>query len=356
MATSQSSTLASRVRGETLIVPNLSGLFRRWPSAVNPHYPAAEAIIDAKIREWIHEEHLRRRLRKVNLAMFCSSWYPKASLDRLLTLAYYTMWLFLWDDGIEEMAKESSGDTGLNDVKELHHRASEYVAFHLGLIESRDEPAAPTRYFGLFKHAATTLRIAMTPRKREAFLDQLKIYMRCCEVEQGYLRAGKLPTVHDYWQHRLGTSSIYTYCCLIEYMAAQAAPPKILLAPAMGIVWTEFNRNIIIINDVLSLKKEVRAASLHSLVPIAMNEKGLRLSDATADALALLRVSADNFDLAARRLENMVVGSSEDHAAVKTYLDVVRTNMTGNYLWSLTSDRYGVTSHIREDGSLELIL
>ncbi len=43
--------------------------------------------------------------------------------------------------------------------------------------------------------------------------------MSCCEIEQGYVKAGDLPSVATFWTHRLGSSSVYTYNALGEYVA-----------------------------------------------------------------------------------------------------------------------------------------
>jgi hypothetical protein len=127
-------------------------------------------------------------------------------------MSWYTTWIFLWDDGVEASATAGSDI----DLKLLHHQALRYIAFHLGLSSDETEPASPTKYCSLFKHAAEPLRAACTVTERERLYQQLARYMACCEIEHQFVQAGTLPTVAEYWEHRLGTSSINTYSAVAE--------------------------------------------------------------------------------------------------------------------------------------------
>ncbi len=129
-------------------------------------------------------------------------------------MSWYSMWLFLWDDVVEDSAIPASAS--VNGVEWLHQNALEYVKFHLGLSDSEEEPEPPTKYCALFKHCGGPLRAACTERERRRFFETVREYMACVEVESRYVRGKELPTLHQYWEHRLGTSSVYTYCALGE--------------------------------------------------------------------------------------------------------------------------------------------
>ncbi len=103
-----------------------------------------------------------------------------------------------------------------NRIESLHEKALDYAAFHLGLSDSVEEPAPPTKYCTLFKYCGDGLRDQYNMSQRKAFLDEIRFYMNCCEVEQTYVRPGALPDVNTYWEHRLGTSSVFTYNALAE--------------------------------------------------------------------------------------------------------------------------------------------
>jgi len=132
-------------------------------------------------------------------------------------MSWYSMWLFLWDDVVEATAiPSSSSTTEQNKVAWLHEHALKYVEFHLGLSDSLTEPEPPTKYCTLFKHAGVALQAECTVVERRRFYETIREYMACVEVESAYVREKELPTVEEYWAHRLGTSSVYTYCALGE--------------------------------------------------------------------------------------------------------------------------------------------
>lgn len=65
--------MASRFKGQTLRLPNLKGLFAKWPNTVNPHYEELKEIVESKIVEWISDEPSRAKARKLDLAFFSAS-------------------------------------------------------------------------------------------------------------------------------------------------------------------------------------------------------------------------------------------------------------------------------------------
>lgn len=132
-------------------------------------------------------------------------------------MAWYSMWLFLWDDVVEDSAIPSSASE--NKVDWLHENALRYVKFHLGLSGPDEEPASPTKYCTLFKHCGAPLRASCTEKERRKFYEAIEEYMTCVGIESRYVAKKELPTLQEYWEHRLGTSSVNTYCALGEYVS-----------------------------------------------------------------------------------------------------------------------------------------
>lgn len=48
-------------------------------------------------------------LQKADFALFASRWWPNASFSRLRILAYLSIWVFLWDDEIDQTSGSLSG-------------------------------------------------------------------------------------------------------------------------------------------------------------------------------------------------------------------------------------------------------
>ncbi|KAK4170763.1 hypothetical protein QBC36DRAFT_123583 [Triangularia setosa] len=100
---------------------------------MSPHYSKLKKKVAAKIDAWISDEHVRRKAQIIDPPLF-SIWDPHASLDRLETITWYSMWIFLWDDIIEDSAAPSSGIT--DKVSWIHQQALRYMEYHLGLSSS----------------------------------------------------------------------------------------------------------------------------------------------------------------------------------------------------------------------------
>lgn len=130
-------------------------------------------------------------------------------------MSWYSLWLFLWDDVVEDSAIPSSSET--DRVEWLHKHALAYVKFHLGLCEeSATEPDPPTKYCTLFKHAGPALREACTVKERQRFFETIREYMAGVEGESDFVRKKELPTLYEYWEYRQGSSSVNTYSALGE--------------------------------------------------------------------------------------------------------------------------------------------
>jgi hypothetical protein len=134
-------------------------------------------------------------------------------------MSWFSMWLFLWDDVIEDTAIPSSSPSQSQPqpkITTLHDRALAYVEYHLGLSPLTEEPKTPTKYCTLFKHAGIELQQDCTVRERREFYVEVERYMRAVEVESEWVGRKELPGVEEYWAHRMGTSSVYCYCALGE--------------------------------------------------------------------------------------------------------------------------------------------
>jgi len=72
LAMTADDAIACQLKGQTLRLPNLFNFYSQWPNEMSPHYPELKEIIEAKIEEWISDEHIRAKARKVDLPLFCA--------------------------------------------------------------------------------------------------------------------------------------------------------------------------------------------------------------------------------------------------------------------------------------------
>lgn len=132
-------------------------------------------------------------------------------------MAWYTVWIVLWDDVIEDTVFPSSvASSSDRKIEWLHEQGLKYVEYELGLSGEVPLPLPPTQICGLFKHCADALNAECTIRERKTLYHELKYYMDCCKAEQKQVQSGGLPSLETYWDHRFGSSTVNTYNALGE--------------------------------------------------------------------------------------------------------------------------------------------
>jgi hypothetical protein len=98
------------------------------------------------------------------------------------------------------------------------------------------------------------------------FVDEIEHYMECQQREQARKLTGKIPTVAQYWDTRLGTSAVPTMLALMEYAHDSNIPRWIMTHPKMRDLWREINFNQWLSNDMLSLRKEIVSLPIFSSI------------------------------------------------------------------------------------------
>jgi hypothetical protein len=137
-------------------------------------------------------------------------------------------------------------------------------------------------------------------------------------------------------------------------MAGGRIPPQLFSTAEIASLWFETNCQVVIVNDLVSLKKEMvrhsyprvpdyqkikpadtsQDKSLHSLVPISLKDTAADLDEVVHSLLEILRISRDNINSAVDRLLAMVAKDPAAAARVRSYIASFQTIATGNYWWS----------------------
>ncbi|KAK3402398.1 hypothetical protein B0T20DRAFT_404235 [Sordaria brevicollis] len=362
--------LYAALKGQTLRFPSLDSILSPFPTELSPHYDQLKHIVDMIIEDQIDEEEVKEKARKIDVALLAAYWYPHSPLERLETISYFLLWIFLWDDAAEESA---TIDLDADSTTTLNERALEYVAYHLGLdhrafiplpdpspstlpslstpmcrtsspsrpssrsstssspskssttaqathpvpvavaivalppsppqsndstattsnmyIDSEPEykdqraesiiinvekqsqtrgtkePPPPTKYstfFKCFSHSFRSHSPAHSPHhllsSTSLYLSSTSLYLSSTSLEVSTHTAGHgtIPTETEYWKYRRGTNGISFFSCLGEYMTDTVLPGKVWEMKEMRRLWDAVARNVVIINDVLSLPKEIK--------------------------------------------------------------------------------------------------
>ncbi|KAH9906199.1 isoprenoid synthase domain-containing protein [Xylariomycetidae sp. FL2044] len=342
--------LLRQLRGSQLIVPNMRPLYARWASGVSPHYAPLVAFTEAIYERLLPEKAALEKAKACDFGYTSAGWFPSSDLEKLKLMATYCAWFFCWDDTID---KEG---VSLEAGNAYRAEAIEYIKYQLGLAEGVAPITPPsTVQLAIFADVGEHIREHCDRETAEAFFSQIEHTIACCGKEQEI--ASTLPSKQEYWEMRYGTSGVYAYCAIAPHMIDVKLPWELFNSSEMKAVWLEININVIIFNDIISLKKEIADNAISSLIPVTMAEDGIGLPEATRVVYEQLVANCAAFDRAKDGLRRK---AKDFEASVQTDTDKViecyEAFLCGVMNWSYTNYRYRVSQDIREDGTLVVTL
>ncbi|KAJ0327847.1 hypothetical protein COL5a_005432 [Colletotrichum fioriniae] len=356
--TSCAQAVVKALKGKTLHVPNLYSIFKGWPvKKTNPHYKRIIPIVEEAFDRLIKSPPLREKYREANYARFVSLYYPHPDWEQVQTLALYIIWLFCWDDAIDQQGSDDLSNDLLR-AKTRHDNTMIVLEHVLGLGLNDGSCIQYDHANTELKAIGAQLRKAYTHEQRQTFMTQMKRYINNCHKEQAMRLQGELPDLQAYSELRHGTAAVWTLCALIEYGLAENMPEHIRYMKEVQTIWEETSRGIWITNDILSLKKEIphdaaKAESVVNAVPILMGE-GKSLQQAVDALLTELQDSVAIFELAASVLEE--AAGEKNQGIIRKYCDACRCMVTGSVQFTLESTRYKLAGCMNNDGSLDILL
>ncbi|KAI0468831.1 isoprenoid synthase domain-containing protein [Xylaria cf. heliscus] len=326
--------LLLNLKGRTARIPDLRPIFEGWKGIhhrhISPYVGHLRKKVDERIQSLNFSDPKRKRLEKADFGLFTALWWPEASFERIQILAYLVIWLFTWDDEIDEPTGAYSED--FNGAQILLRPQN-------GLVQS-------------FDVVGLALRECYDVKKRQRFRDEIAKFMDASEAEQRARLHGEVPTIEDYWAFRLGTSAVYIRSAAGEYSMGVHLPQEVMDSRAMRALWDETNIIISITNDLLSLRKEIRLGCIDSIVPLTFALTN-DLHKAISRSVAALSASKQRFDEAAIALLAGRGETDETYRRVFDFIEVRRSNCVGNLIWSDETQRYDVSRAETKDRSLE---
>ena len=257
-------SLKTKLCQEPFHIPNLRALYKDWPDAVNPNYPQLKVALEARIDKYAWQPMNRILLRPSanrthtffslyhpkkaavlkhgDYALLAAMSWPRASFERMQTCTFWFLWLFTWDDEIDQATSELSGN--FERANKFREESFHYLRYYTGvpttdtykfrfdinpptnrLIRSLDVIGANLQEvynkgiffnynpYTLILHDANTI----SPDQIMCFVNEIGYYMDCQKREQNLKLTGKVPTVAEYWETRLGTSAVTCMLALYEY-------------------------------------------------------------------------------------------------------------------------------------------
>ncbi|KAH7324237.1 isoprenoid synthase domain-containing protein [Stachybotrys elegans] len=353
--------LLLKIRGQTAHLPDLRPIFQDWKGIshrhVSPWLEPLRDTVNQKIQSLSFSTEKQKRLERTDFALFTALWWPDTSPECLETLAYLVIWLFTWDDEIDEPSGAYS--ESLSGAQTYRDQTLRFVNSCLGLTDTAqgEHDLKPQSHIvQSFDVIGYALRSFYNESQLRRFGDEIERFMRASEVEQlGRLR-GEIPTLDEYWSFRLGTSAVYIGSAVGEYSMAAHLPLHVMNSSAMCALWDETNIIISITNDLLSLRKEIKLGCLDSIVPLTFATT-MDMNEAMALSVAALQASKKRFDEAARELLSEEPRlEPEVQEKIREFIEIQRSNCVGNLIWSLETKRYDVSGVRNNDQSIDFSL
>ncbi|KAH6717257.1 isoprenoid synthase domain-containing protein [Leptodontidium sp. MPI-SDFR-AT-0119] len=418
--------LLDRIRGTTVTIPNLRPIFEKYTGSVNPNYEAMIPVVNSRLESLVPNEKRLAKLKTADFALFASNWWPTAKFRELRTVAFLAIWLFLWDDALDEPTGEYADNFGAAQV--YRAETEQFLADCLGLSTSTEisnvvtypafdslkdfgvhlkkmvleyflgvspetQTAKPSsggflrgvEVFGRkvkgavrwtlgmktekklfpppsshiiiesFRVIGDELKLAYTVEQRQNFFEDMKFYIATTETEQRYKLDGKIPTLEEYWEARMGTSAVAACLAMIELVHHIKGPYRSTNHPSLKTLSDESNIIVVITNDMLSLKKEIAQRQIDSLIPLSVPVCG-GVQEAIDQAHIDLLASVARFDAEAEKILSKPNTTGMSNNELRIFVEGCRKCWVGNFNWSLCTGRYGLGAIDQKNGSFSVPL
>ncbi|KAI1126095.1 isoprenoid synthase domain-containing protein [Nemania abortiva] len=340
--------LAQSLSGQRLLIPDMRPIMSHWPCDQHNDYEAVKSAVDERFAS-ITSKKKQMAISDADPALLAARWWPTIPRKSYRVMTDLVIWFGLWDDVIE----------GLNDAataESLRESTKDFIRTTLGLAECNETTAVTNPLIQSFQPIGLEARAFYNKEQRRILVDHFDQYIDATKLEAEREQSSDIPNLKDYWEVRILTSGMGTLLGLSEYALQVQLPLDFIRSKEYNTLWVTAVVINSIVNDLLSLKKEMAAQSVLNSVAILFHQYGdldvavemsvdhirqlVALFDRTADDVLS---SADTFD--ACELD-----------AIAQVIDLMRTVNTGNLEWSLHAKRYGVAQHLTEDGAIELVL
>lgn len=271
----------------------------------------------------------RKGFEEADFATFVSLWWPKASLERLVILAYLVIWIFTWDDEIDEPTGKFWED--LRGAGEFQNQTLQFVEHSLGVSDSLPSNGKLNKVIQSFDVIGGELRACYNMSQRKRFCFEMARYMSKSKVEQQIRLRGEIPTIEEFWDYRMGTSAVNLCTAASEYSLGAAIPSQVMDSKAMRALWDETNIIISTANDLFSLQKEVKHGGVENLVPLYF-ASGLDFQQSVASTIETLTEAKTRFDGAAATLLATSKHAEYDDQ-LQDFINVQKSMCVGNIIW-----------------------
>uniref|UniRef100_A0AAU7YQI5 Terpene synthase n=1 Tax=Colletotrichum echinochloae TaxID=537474 RepID=A0AAU7YQI5_9PEZI len=331
--------ILEQLHGQKVRIPDLGKLMDDWPKDLSHHVEAVNSKILQIIETHAVNDTVRMRLTKAMLSKQLAGWYPYASCDRIEALTSFQAWMFIIDDMLDQYSLVQNFD-----FEALHVMLSDcrdFVERSLGVLTTAEASTVQYR-----DHDAVVSFTEYADAVRRFYSDnysyRVRIAKEATATLNGYRQealnryAGRVPTLEEYLGYREASSCIMQVAVNLEFANGISLPEDVMASEEMKRLYSAAVAVIWIVNDIVSMRKEIKEGFVENLVVLLANgdvQKGL--------------------DAAVVRLKHEIAAVNEaSEAANKRFADTphkyhisllgrnCKNMCMANWLWSLKTPRY----------------
>ncbi|KAL2833310.1 terpenoid synthase [Aspergillus cavernicola] len=339
------------LQGQHVQLPNLRKLFPSWKLEIHRDYERArDNILNPWIRRWVDDDSSCVQLQQAELGLFAAIVCADASFDRFCTVAKYFTWYYIWDDIFDCGALKG---TYMTDYRQA---SMQYIQHQL-LPQTKCPDLAPyprqlQKALQAWKEVGSHIRNVCSKETCTTLSKAMLEYMQAVGDANALFENGSLPSLEEYWARRDYAAGIYPGIATIPFVYGVDITSSDVSSAQMQQLWKCTSYLVHIVNDVISLRKELNDGQIENLIPVLMLNKGLTITDAIQASYNAAKDNAVGIETAAQNLQFNNINDPPQQEIIRAFTRGCRDLAAGFIHWSYSSGRYFNAAELDVDNIL----
>ncbi|KAL3477191.1 terpenoid synthase [Aspergillus californicus] len=278
--------LRREIEGRRVEVPDLFDLLPQTDIKLHPDYAKArDEVLNPWIRRWVDNDETCAQLQSDDLGIFAAVVCAEAPYDKFCTVAKFFTWHYLWGDifDLDTLKNESTHRVSDNRRVSIEYIQHQLVPKNEG-PDLSSYPLQLQKALQAWDEIGVHIRSVCGQETVEILLKALVVYMASVGAVNALLVDGKRPTIHEYWVRRDRDAGIYPGIAIITFAAGVDITRADIAHPQVMKLWRHTSFSCHIMNDMISLKKELDDGHIDNLIPVMILSEGLTIDKALQKA------------------------------------------------------------------------
>jgi hypothetical protein len=167
------SELVTRLRGQTVRVPELLLIFHDWTARKHPDAESLRVELEAFYQVHLPTAQQRLKAHKADLALFTSLFWSRVSKEKLVHFGQLSGWILMWDDEVDcgSLTHDCDGTSAYIDA------SATFLRHHLQPELNSPLPATGRLHnCGPWVELARAMQTGQTAADRDRFANSLYAY------------------------------------------------------------------------------------------------------------------------------------------------------------------------------------